>query len=103
MFGFLSIVKMFSGPIGQFITNGLTIASTGFVAWQIKQGVPADAATVIASSLVGIAATAINVATGAQVVKIQTVNEAQNGVRVVKTTEAKAAGISPAQHPLPIP
>jgi len=96
----LFLLNMFSGPVGQLLTTGLTVASGAFVAWQVSKGVPADAASNIAGGLFSSIGVAINVLTGTQIAKIQSVNSTANGVRVVDTEQAKRASIPPINVPL---
>ena len=100
MQAFLSIIAMFSGPIGQLALTGITSGGAFLTAWMIKQGVDAGSAGVIASGLVTALSGAVQVLTGNRTVQIKAVNMTDNGVRVVPTAEAKAAGIAPAQEPL---
>ena len=100
MQAFLAFLTMFSGPIGQLITNGITIGAGAATTWMISKGMPADSASVIVGAVVTTAGALINSATGTQLVQIQSVRAAQNGVTVVPVDQARKAGIPSVDGPL---
>lgn len=97
----LSIVTLFSGPLGQLFTNALGVGSAAFVAWQIKQGVPADAAANVAGAVGVLISTGINVLTGTQIATIRSVRAStDNGVTVVPVDAARRANIQSVDAPV---
>lgn len=86
-----AFLTMFAGPIGNLITKGLALGSTALVTWSIAHGVPADAASNIAGDLVAVVTTGIGLLASTMGVKINAVNVAPNGVKVVPASSPTAA------------
>lgn len=91
----VTLVNMFSGPISSAVNKGLAMASAAFVAWQIKAGVPATDASSIAADVVGAVSLAITMLAGTQGAKIQSINAADNGVKVVQASSSSVQVNSP--------
>lgn len=99
----LTIVKLFSGPLGNIITTGMATASGAAITYAVQKGVAVETATAVVGAVGFIIATAINAATGTQIVQIQNVRENQtNGVTVVPVVEARRAGIPSVDQPIEI-
>lgn len=97
----LTIVKLFSGPLGNIITTGMATASGAAITYAVQKGVAVETATAVVGAIGFIVATAINAATGTQIVQIQNVREDRtNGVTVVPVVEAVRAGIAPVNEPV---
>jgi hypothetical protein len=97
MSSLFSILALFSGPIGQLITSGITAGGAAAAGWMISKGVPADSAAVIVSGIGSAVAALISTFTGIQTVQVQTQG---NGITVVSKAAAVKAGVPSVEAPL---
>lgn len=96
----VSILTLFARPLGQFILNGLTAGSATLVTKAVAYGVPVTTAEPLAAAIVGALAWAISSAAASQGVNIPVINkDGTNGVRVVNSADADAAGVQAVDAP----
>jgi hypothetical protein len=101
MSSLFSILALFSGPIGQLITSGITAGGAAAAGWMISKGVPADSAAVIVSGIGSAVAALISTFTGIQTVQVQSIRQTQgNGITVVSKAAAVKAGVPSVEAPL---
>lgn len=96
MSALLTILNMFSGPIGALIEKAILAGVT----YLLGAGKISGDAAGIAASLYAALSMVFSAITGTQTAKIQSVNTATNGVLVVPTTAARNANISPVDAPM---
>jgi hypothetical protein len=96
----LSLFKMFSGPLGSLVQTSLTTGAAAATAWAVAKGVPADSASVLVGAGVTAIGAIINLVTGTQAIAVSNIrSDPTNGITVVKASEARAKGVQPVADP----
>ncbi len=94
------LVSLFAGPIGSMINNGISAASASIIGYSVAKGNPLGDVTPVVSMIALAVSTAIHGLANSQGIQIPIINNTENGVLVVPTSKATAAGISPVNSPL---
>ncbi len=100
----LSLLGIFAKPLGAAINNGISAASGAALVWATQHHIDAGISVPIISGLALVVSTAISGLAATQGVQIPVINnDTTNGVRVVASDDAKAAGLPKQDAPLPHP
>jgi len=98
----LSFIRMFASPVGAMINKLLASAGAAVVGYSTSKGNPLGDVSGVVGAMVVAVSTVISGYAASQGVQIPVINDdMNNGVRVVPVQDARAAGISPVDHPLP--
>ncbi len=94
------LIGLFAGPIGSMINNGISAASASIIGYSVAKGNPLGDITPVVSMVALAISTAIHGFANSQGVQIPIINNTENGVLVVPSSKANAAGISSVSGPL---
>lgn len=96
----VGVLAMFAKPLGAAINQGLATASASVVAYSVSKGLDGGIVAPIVAAFTGALAVTVQVLAASQGVQIPVINNDTNGVRVVSSQAADAAGLPPVNAPL---
>ncbi len=98
----LSLLGIFAKPLGAAINNAISAGAGAAILWSTQHGIDSGIATPVIGALTLAISTAISGFAATQGVQIPVINaDKTNGVRVVNSNDAKAAGLPKQNAPLP--
>jgi len=94
------LLGLFAKPLGAAINNALTAGSAAVLAWSATKGIDQGIAVPIVAGIVNVISIALSGLAATQGVQIPIINaDTTNGVRVVSSDAAKAAGLPKVDAP----
>lgn len=90
-----SLLSLFAGPVGNLLTTAIATGAASFVTYASAKGMDTGTATNIAVGAVGVASALINWGAGQLGVKINVINQGDNGVKVVASNASAPAVSAP--------
>ena len=98
----LSLLGIFAKPLGGMVNNAISAGAAAAIVWAVNKGIDQTTAITVVSSIALAISTAISGLAATQGVQIPVINQdPTNGVRVVNSDDAKAAGLPKQNAPLP--